>query len=163
MISYKERFKNAGKNIIFDPISSFFLYKRITLGNYIFIGARAWFSGEIYIGNYVMFGPSVTILGGDHEYKNLEKPMFFIKDNSNRSAPIIIEDDVWIGANVTILKGVTIKQGSIIAAGSVVNKDVEAFSIVGGVPAIKINDRFNMKERKLYSENIKKWMSDNER
>lgn len=93
-----------------------------------------------------MFEPSVTILGEDHEYKKLEKLRFFIKDNSNRSVLIIIEDDVWIGENVTILKGVTIKQGSIIIASSVVNKDVEAFTIVSGFLAVKINIRFNMKE-----------------
>jgi acetyltransferase-like isoleucine patch superfamily enzyme len=54
---------------------------------------------------------------------------------------VIIEDDCWVGANSIILPGVTIGQGSIIAAGSVVTKDVEAFSIVGGVPAKKIKDR----------------------
>lgn len=48
---------------------------------------------------------------------------------------ITIENDVWIGANVTILKGVTIREGSVIAAGAVVTKDVESYSIYGGVPS----------------------------
>ena len=55
--------------------------------------------------------------------------------------PIVIEDDVWIGARVIILKGVTIGKGSIIGAGSVVTKDVEPYSIVGGNPAKLIRKR----------------------
>lgn len=155
MISYGAQFKKIGKDVIFNPISSFFTYKTIELGDHVFIGGRAWFSGEIYIGNYVMFGPSVSMLGGDHEYKSLEKPMFFVKENAERCAPIIIEDDVWIGANVTILKGTIIKRGAIVAAGSVVNKDVDEFSIVGGVPAKYIAQRFNDEEIKKYINNLK--------
>ena len=56
-------------------------------------------------------------------------------------AEIVLEDDVWIGADVTVLKGVTIHQGAIIAAGSVLTKSVGAFEIWGGVPAKKLRDR----------------------
>jgi len=163
MLSYSAQFKEIGESVIFNPISSVFSYKTIRLGNHVFIGGKAWFSGEINIGNYVMFGPSVSILGGDHEYKDLERPMFFVKENADRCAPITIEDDVWIGANVTILKGVTIKRGSIVAAGSVVNKDVEAFSIFGGIPAKKIGERFNIEEKEAYLKNIEEWKLQNER
>ena len=57
-------------------------------------------------------------------------------------APVIIEDDVWCGANVTILKGVTIGRGSVVAAGSVVTKSCAPYSIIGGVPAKLIKMRF---------------------
>mgnify|MGYP000493205454 FL=1 len=50
-------------------------------------------------------------------------------------APVHIGNDVWIGSNATILPGVTIGDGAIVAAGAVVNKDVEAMTVVGGVPA----------------------------
>ena len=56
---------------------------------------------------------------------------------------VIIEDDVWIGANVTILKGVTIGRGSVVAAGAVVTKTFPPYSIIGGVPAKIIKMRFN--------------------
>lgn len=49
--------------------------------------------------------------------------------------PVVIEDDVWLGARVTVLKGVTIGRGAVVAAGAVVTKDVESFTLVGGVPA----------------------------
>ncbi|MEN8321692.1 acyltransferase [Acinetobacter junii] len=160
---YSAMFQKIGNNVIFNPVNSVFTYANIQLGNHIFIGGKAWFSGEINIGNYVMFGPGVTILGGDHEYKNLEKPMFFVKDNAGRSSAVHIEDDVWVGANVTILKGVRIKRGAIVAAGSLVNKDVEEFEIVGGVPAKILTQRFNAEDKQIYLSNIMNWEQQNER
>jgi acetyltransferase-like isoleucine patch superfamily enzyme len=62
--------------------------------------------------------------------------------------PIVIEDDVWTGANITILKGVTIGHGSVIAAGSVVTRSFPPYSIIGGVPAKLIKRRFSEEEMK---------------
>jgi len=58
-----------------------------------------------------------------------------------RSSPVVIEDDVWVGHGATILKGVKIGKGAIVAAGAVVTRDVESYSIVGGVPAKLIRVR----------------------
>ena len=63
-------------------------------------------------------------------------------------APVIIEDDVWCGANVTILKGVTIGHGSVVAAGAVVTQSFPPYSIIGGVPAKLIKMRFTEKQAK---------------
>ena len=68
---------------------------------------------------------------------------------------IIFEGDNWVGANATILKGVTIGQGSVIAAGSVVTRDVPQFSIVGGVPAKVIKMRFSEEMVQAHLEAIK--------
>ena len=68
-----------------------------------------------------------------------------VSDNEklpNNDLPVVIEDDVWCGANVTILKGVTIGHGSIVAAGAVVTKSFPPYSIIGGVPAKLIKMRF---------------------
>ncbi|APU47219.1 acyltransferase [Acinetobacter junii] len=157
MYGYLQKFHNAGEHVLFSPLGSVFSYSTITLGHHVFIANRAWFSGEIEIGSYVMFGPNVTILGGDHEFKDTTQPMFFVKDNQQRQAKIKIGNDVWVGANVTILKGVEIGQGAIIAAGSVVNKSVEPFTIVGGIPAKKIAERFTKDEKQAYISHSHHW------
>lgn len=81
---------------------------------------------EIIIGDNVMFGPFVTIHDHDHIYKTKD----LMKNSGYLSAPIIIEDNVWIGGNVIILKGVTIGTGSVIAAGTIISKDIAPYSIV---------------------------------
>lgn len=88
--------------------------------------------GNIKIGNYVHTGVNVAMIAFNHGFYTREEP---IKEQDYMDAPIVINDDVWIGAGSIILSGVTIGKGAIIAAGAVVNKDVPEYSIVGGVPA----------------------------
>lgn len=98
---------------------------RIEKGGIVEIGKKVFMNDNcaihclknIIIGNNVSIGPNVIIIDHDHDYKNDYKK--FICET------IKIEDDVWIGANVTILKGVKIGRGAMIAAGSIVTKDVE--------------------------------------
>ncbi len=94
-----------------------------------------------------MLGPNVTMMGGDHNISVLGKYMFDVKVKlPENDLPIIIEDDVWIGTGAIILKGVKIGRGSIIAAGALVIKNVEPYSIAGGVPATLIKMRFTNEE-----------------
>ncbi|MEA3423389.1 MAG: DapH/DapD/GlmU-related protein, partial [Bacillota bacterium] len=76
----------------------------------------------------------------NHNFSEKDIPM--IMQGDSEPAPVVIEDDVWIGARTVILPGVVIHEGSIIAAGSIVTKDVQAYSIVGGNPAKLIKMRF---------------------
>lgn len=92
----------------------------------------------ISIGSDVMIADAVCIRDSDHIYSDLDRPMSV---QGIVSSPVIIEDDVWVGRAVIILRGVRIGRGSIIAAGAVVTKDVERYSIVGGVPASVIGRR----------------------
>lgn len=89
--------------------------------------------GGITIKNKVSISFNVSLITGSHE---CQSPNFIYKRE-----PILIEDYVWIGANATILGDITIGEGAVIAAGSVVTKDVEPYSIVGGIPAKKIGER----------------------
>lgn len=104
------------------------------IGAFAYIGA----SGGIRIGNNVMMGPRVSLLAEQHVFDRTDTPM---KSQGSTRKGIVIEDDVWLGANCCILDGVTVGTGSIVATGAVVTKDVPPYSIVGGVPARIIRSR----------------------
>ena len=100
---------------------------------------------KIYIGDHVMTGPNVTMITGGHRYDIKDRPMKSIGNHEKlpeNDQDIKLEGDNWIGANSTILKGVTIGKGAIVAAGAVVTRDVPPYCIVGGVPAKTIKMRF---------------------
>ena len=107
----------------------------ISLGKNVFInaGTKMQDQGGITIGNNCLIGHNVVFATLNHREKPSERRNLYC-------APITVEDDVWIGANATILSGVTIGAGSIVAAGAVVTKDVARMTVVGGVPAKKIKD-----------------------
>lgn len=112
--------------------------KNLKIGKHCHINEKVFIQGAT-IGDYVMIAPGTSILNNSHGYKDKSSPM--IKQAMILNSNPVIEDDVWIGRNVIILHGLRIGEGSIIAAGSVVTKDVEPFTVVGGVPAQLIKYR----------------------
>jgi acetyltransferase-like isoleucine patch superfamily enzyme len=123
--------------------------KNIFIGSDSQIGPHSLFwttRARIIIGNKVLMGPSITIITGDHRTDVVGKHIIDVSDDEKlpiHDADVIIQDGVWISANVTILKGVTIGEGAVIAAGAVVTKNVEPYTIYAGVPARKIRNRFS--------------------
>ena len=111
----------------------------ISLGDNSGIGVNALISSKVTIGNDVMMGPDCIILTSNHGMDRKDVPMW--QQPSSKPKPVVIDDDVWIGARVIILPGVHIGSGSVIGAGSVVTKDVAPGSIVGGNPAKLIRMR----------------------
>ena len=114
---------------------------QLTVGEHSAIGKRSEIAlngGKISIGNSVRIASNVFITNANHEFVNKDTP---IMDQGIATADVIIEDDVWIGHAAIILPGIHIGKGAIIAAGSVVTKDVPAFTIVGGNPAKFIKNR----------------------
>lgn len=118
----------------------------IKIGDYCFIGpqTKIWSSLSINIGNRVLISHNVNIHDNNsHPLDSQERHEDFVyirniglQDKTNiPEKEIIIEDDVWIGFNSTILKGVTIGKGAIIGANTVILKDVPPFSVVVGNPA----------------------------
>ena len=93
----------------------------------------------VRIGDNVMISPHVCIAAGNHDYRQVGKPMRFAGDLTK--GPVVIEDNVWIGANVTITDGVRIGRDAVVGANSVVTKDVAPYDIVAGVPARVIGNR----------------------
>ena len=113
-------------------------------GSFIRIGNNVGISGatissnmSIEIGNNVLIGSGVLITDND---AHSVSPKFRNDSSKILMSPIVIEDNVFIGARAIILKGVTIGSGALVGAGSVVTRDVQAFSIVAGNPAKKVGD-----------------------
>lgn len=94
--------------------------------------------GGLEIGEHVRFAAHCTVIPANHGFDDLETPITFQPETK---LGIRIGNDVWIGANCTILDGVTICDGAVIGAGSVVSKDVATRSVVAGVPARKLKER----------------------
>ncbi len=111
----------------------------IRIGHHSGIGINARIQGPLTIGDDVMMGPDVLVYTRNHNTDRTDIPM--IRQGDSDPMPVVIEDDVWIGARVIILPGVTIGRGAIVAAGAVVTKDVESYSVVAGVPAKAIKSR----------------------
>lgn len=112
----------------------------IKIGNSSAIGAQSFISGQggINIGDNVIMGPGVKIFSENHNFYDLNIPIR-LQGVSRRG--VNIGNDCWIGANTIILDGVTIGNGVVIAAGSVVTKSVEDYSVVAGVPAKLLKNR----------------------
>jgi acetyltransferase-like isoleucine patch superfamily enzyme len=108
--------------------------KGLVVGDNSNIGAHAYVgcSGKITIGNNVMISPRVSFYAENHVYSDLTRPM---KTQGVEKGEISVGDDCWIASNSIILSNVKIGKGVIVAAGSVVNKDIPDYAIVGGVPA----------------------------
>lgn len=106
------------------------------------VGNNASIGYQVKLGNQVMMGRNVTIFTSNHQTNRIDIPMS--KQGMTEISPLIVEDDVWICDGVIITPGCSrIGKGSILAAGAVVTKDVEAYSVVGGNPAkvIRYRDR----------------------
>ena len=111
---------------------------------------------KLIIKKHFIAGPNLTIITGDHKYipgRWLDSITVEEKDPEN-DKDVIIEEDVWCGANVTILKGVVIGRSSIIAAGAVVTKNVPPYSIVAGVPAKVIGQKWKEQDVEKHNKFI---------
>ena len=104
----------------------------VIIGDHTRIGLHNTIIGPVTIGSYVNLAQGITVTALNHNFTDTEKR---IDEQGVSTSPVTIEDDIWIGANATILSGVKIGQHSVIAAGAVVTKDVPPHSLVAGVPA----------------------------
>jgi acetyltransferase-like isoleucine patch superfamily enzyme len=113
---------------------------KISIGNNVHIGEGTiiYSDMEITIGDNVVIGPQNVIVDFDHIYDNLDVPIIKQGHNAQR---IIIEGDVWVSSHCSVIRGVIISKGSVIGAGSVVNKDIPAYSVACGVPVKVIKKR----------------------
>jgi len=122
-------------------IQTYFNIDNVYIGkcSYGMVNAHIYENNEerLYIGNFCSIAENVHFVFAEHNYKRLSTFPFdeFVlngKEYNPTKGAIIVEDDVWIGMNCTILSGVTIHQGAVIGAGSVVSKDVPPYAIYAG-------------------------------
>lgn len=144
----KQKLLACGKNV-FISRHCHLTNETISIGNDVYIGQGCRFQStlsKITIGNHVMFGPNVSIHGGNHRTDLIGVYMKDISLNDKlpeNDQDVIISDDVWVGANAIILKGVTIGEGSIVGAGSIVTTDVPPYTIIVGSKPQKTFQRWD--------------------
>ena len=104
----------------------------VMIGDHTRIGLHNTIIGPVTIGSHVNLAQGITVTALNHIFENSEKR---IDEQGVSTSAVVIEDDIWIGANAVVLPGVTIGHHSVVAAGAVVTKDVPPHSLVAGVPA----------------------------
>jgi len=143
-----------GDNVEFAQgvhLASYAKGAKITIGANSFIARYTMLCAydKIEVGQNCMIAPFCYISDFNHNYDSLDVP---IKSQPNKITPVIIEDDVWIGAGASVLPGVTIGKGSVIGARAVVNESIPPYSIAVGIPAKIIKNRLEL--QKPESQNI---------
>ena len=124
-------FAQCGENVNIDRDASF-VPRTVSIGSNSNIGKKAWIGSGTRIGMNVMMGPEVLIYTSNHCTYRTDIPM--IQQGYGPVAPVDIGDDVWIGARVIILPGVTVGSGSVLGAGAVISRDVPQGAVVVGNP-----------------------------
>lgn len=138
-----------------------FTWRNVHIGDDVYVGPNAMFMctrAPIWIGNHVTFGPNVSIITGTHRIDVVGRYMTSITDRDKlpeNDRAVVLEGDNWIGANATILKGVTIGEGAVVAAGAIVTKDVPKYAVVGGSPARMIRMRFSPEDIMLHESKLR--------
>ena len=145
-VACRRLFRSCGKNINVEKGAYFDSGWEIEIGNNSGLGVNCNVPFNLKIGNEVMMGPDVIIIGENHRFDAIDAPMRL--QGFKESTPICIEDDVWIGARVIILPGIRIEKGAVIGAGAVVTKDIPPYAICAGNPARVIRFR-DAKSRKF--------------
>ncbi|MBE7157031.1 MAG: acyltransferase [Rhodospirillales bacterium] len=149
----------AGELMVYPPVGKIVIGKNCYVGE----GTRVWSMEKISLGSNVLISHNVNIIDNNsHEIDHRDRavtnqrmmgPEGVFADRSGiRAGPIFIMDDVWIGLNSIVLKGVQIGQGSIVAAGSVVTKSVPAYTLVAGNPARVIRSLLTKDESSHHSD-----------
>jgi len=130
-IKIGNNFRSMGYCYLYGNNGEIIIGDNISINTNVQIGSSG---GKIYIGDNVLIGPNVVIRAANHSFARNT----LINKQAHTGGIIEIEDDVWIGANVVILPNVKLGKGSVVAAGAVVTKNIDPYTVVGGVPARKI-------------------------
>lgn len=159
-----KKFITHGENIFVGPHVRLYAPHHIRLGSHIRIGSYVHIEANCTIGDYSGLSSRVALIGRlDHDFRTVGVPFNFapyVGSSKMKGTPlqeedeVTIEEDVWVGHQSIILTGVRVRRGTIIAAGSVVIRDTEPYSIVAGVPARKVGERFTKEQIAIHERKI---------
>ena len=135
----KRIFMKCGNNVNIERGAVFGSGEHLQIGDNSGIGINSVIPDGSIIGSNVMMGPNCFVHSRNHRFDRTDVPM--MKQGFTERKPVIIDDDVWIGRDVTIMIGRHISRGSIIAANCVLTKDYPEYSIIGGNPSRLIKQR----------------------
>lgn len=132
---YEKSLKKCDPSVYVLPNTIISFPYNVSIGHTVFLNRGVYITAraDVSIGNNTMIGAYTVINSGSHIFKDTTIP---IRNQGHEIAPIIIEDDVWIGTHVVITPGVVIGKGAVIGAGSIVTKSIPAYAVAAGCPAI---------------------------
>lgn len=140
--SCRHVFEYCGENVNIEKGAYFGRGEHLRIGDNSGLGINCVIPDGAIIGKDVMMGPNCYVHSLNHVFESVDIPMR--QQGTKTGKPIIIDDDVWIGRDVSIMAGRHISKGSIVAANSVLTKDFPEYSIVGGNPARLIRSRLHV-------------------
>jgi acetyltransferase-like isoleucine patch superfamily enzyme len=159
-----KKFITHGKPIFVGPHVRLYAPHHIRLGNNVRIQSYVHIEANCTIGDYCSLASRVALIGRvDYDFRTIGVPFnlaTWVGANKLKGAyiqekdEVTIEEDVWVGHQSIILTGVRVRRGTVIAAGSVVIRDTEPYSIVAGVPARKVGERFTKEQIAIHERKI---------
>lgn len=133
----KKILKKCGSNVNIEKGAKF--NELCSIGDNSGIGVDCELNGQVEIGDNVLMGPEVVVYTQNHQYSNPNRPI--ICQGYSLPKPVKIGNDVWIGRRAMLMPGVEIKRGCIVAAGAVVTKNFDDYSVIAGNPAVAVKTR----------------------
>ena len=132
--------------------------KKFEGGECVHIGPNCYIGPNVKMGNFVLISDNVNFIGTDHVYQEVAIPTILAGRPENYETLVtIVEDDVWIGHGVTIMRGIKIGEGSIIGANSIVTENIPPYSVYVGIPAKFIKSRFTEIQKNEHANFLKKF------
>lgn len=126
---------SVGRGVVIHPGVNIKFPWKLRIGDHSWIGQRAWLDNldTLTIGSHVVVSQGAMIIQGSHDYKKVDYPTY--------SRPVVLENGSWVGAGAMVTLGVTLHSHAVLAAGSVATKDLEAYTVYQGNPAVPVRER----------------------
>lgn len=133
----------VGKGVVIHPGVNIKFPWKLSIGDHVWIGQRAWLDNidQLTIESNVVISQGAMLILGSHDYKKPDYPTL--------AGPVVLEEGSWVGAGALVLGGVTLKSHALLAAGSVTGKNLKAYTIYRGNPAVPVKERLMEGEQAL--------------